>query len=152
MGPENFAQLHQTSQKWWHFAVTHRRMGTQTHGPQTALVPWEICFCIFFWGRRETMNPTKFLPLYFVRDNMLSVLFKLLRKVWWREAVNSSEVAVLLLTLYYFNVVKIYQQWWFEESSQRLENVNLTHLVLASGKPVLHKCLMEILTLVQQFG
>ena len=39
----------------------------------------------------------------------------------------------------YFDVAEIYQCRWLEESGQRLENVDRTHLVLASGKLVLKK-------------
>ena len=38
-----------------------------------------------------------------------------------------------------FNVAEVNQRRWLEESGLRLENVNQTHLVLASGKPVLQK-------------
>ena len=37
----------------------------------------------------------------------------------------------------YFDAAEIYRQRWLEERGQRLENVNQTHLVLASGKLVL---------------
>ena len=37
------------------------------------------------------------------------------------------------------DVAEVNQQRWFEESGQCLENVDRTHLVLASGKPVLQK-------------
>ena len=37
------------------------------------------------------------------------------------------------------DVAEVDQQHWLEESGQWLENVDLTHLVLASGKPVLQK-------------
>ena len=36
-------------------------------------------------------------------------------------------------------IVEVNQQRWLEESGQWLENVYRTNLVLASGKPVLHK-------------
>ena len=39
----------------------------------------------------------------------------------------------------YFHVADIYQQRWLEESGPRLENVDRTHLELASGKLVLQK-------------
>ena len=39
----------------------------------------------------------------------------------------------------YFDVAEIYQWRWLEESGQRLENVDPTHLGLASGKLVLPK-------------
>ena len=62
----------------------------------------------------------------------------------------STEVAFLLLTQQpqvrfpalpkiYINVAVTYQQRWLEENGQRLENVDRTHLVLASGKLVLQK-------------
>ena len=37
------------------------------------------------------------------------------------------------------DVAKVYQRRWLEESGQWLENVDPTHLVLASGKPELQK-------------
>ena len=39
----------------------------------------------------------------------------------------------------YFDVAEIYQWRWLEECGQRLENVDQSHLVLASGKLVLQK-------------
>ena len=39
----------------------------------------------------------------------------------------------------YFDFADIFCQCWSEESRQRIENVDQTHLVLASGKPVLLK-------------
>ena len=36
-------------------------------------------------------------------------------------------------------MAEVYQQRWLEESGLSLENVDLPHLVLASGKPVLQK-------------
>ena len=61
------------------------------------------------------------------------------------------DVAFLLLTLglnvrfsvlprIYFDVTEIYQRCWLEETGQRLENVEQTHLVItASGRLVLKK-------------
>ena len=37
------------------------------------------------------------------------------------------------------NVAVVNQRHWSEESGQWLENIDRTHLVLASGKPVLQK-------------
>ena len=37
------------------------------------------------------------------------------------------------------NVAEVIQRCWLEESGQWLDNVDRTHLVLASGKPVLQK-------------
>ena len=37
------------------------------------------------------------------------------------------------------DVAKVNQRRWLEESGQWLENIDPTHLVLASGKPVLQK-------------
>ena len=68
------------------------------------------------------------------------------------EGLHSTEVARLLLTQQpwvrfpafrnFFqrkniNVAEPNQQLWIDESGQLLENVDLAHLVLASGKPVL---------------
>ena len=64
--------------------------------------------------------------------------------------LHCTKVAFLLLTQQtwvqflafpkmYFVVAEINQQHWSEESGQRVENVDRTHLVLASGKPVLQK-------------
>ena len=41
------------------------------------------------------------------------------------------------------NVAEVNQRCWFEESGQWLENVDQTHLVLVSGKPVLKKDAMD---------
>ena len=64
--------------------------------------------------------------------------------------MHSTEVAFLLIawrppvqcsafTNVYFDVAKIYQLRWLEKSGQTLENVDRTHLVLASGKLVTAK-------------
>ena len=64
--------------------------------------------------------------------------------------LHSTEVAFLLLTQQpqvrfsaflkiYFDVTEIYQWCWLEKSGQMLENVDQTHLVLASDKLVLQK-------------
>ena len=47
-----------------------------------------------------------------------------------------SKGSILLLTFpkIYFDVAENYQGRWLEESGQRLENIDQTHLVLASGK------------------
>ena len=47
----------------------------------------------------------------------------------------------LTFSKFYFDVAEIYRRRWLEESGQRLENLDRTHLVLASGKPVLQKSL-----------
>ena len=39
------------------------------------------------------------------------------------------------------NVAEVKQRRWLEESGQWLENVDQTHLVLASGKPIQQKSL-----------
>ena len=64
--------------------------------------------------------------------------------------LNNIEITFLLLTKrpwyclstfpkFYLDVAEIYRQLWLEESGKRLENVDPTHLVLASGKLVLQK-------------
>ena len=42
------------------------------------------------------------------------------------------------------NVAEVNQRRWLEESGQWLENVDQTHLVLDSGKPVLQKKLVTL--------
>ena len=42
----------------------------------------------------------------------------------------------------YFDVAEIYRRGWFEESEQWLENIDKTHLVLASGKLLLQEMLV----------
>ena len=44
----------------------------------------------------------------------------------------------------YFQVVEIYGSRWFEESGEWLENVDQTHLVLASGKLELQKSYLKL--------
>ena len=44
------------------------------------------------------------------------------------------------------NVAVVNQRRWLEESGQWLENVYRTHLVLASGKPVLQKNMTGVVT------
>ena len=62
--------------------------------------------------------------------------------------VHRTEVGFLHLTQgfdswssqkFTFGVAEIYPQRWLEEGGQRIENVDQTHLVLASGKLVLQK-------------
>ena len=48
---------------------------------------------------------------------------------------NSTETSLGLL----YGVAEINQRRWLEESGHWLENVDQTHLVLASGKTVLQK-------------
>ena len=75
-----------------------------------------------------------------------------------RGQLHSKEVAFLLLTQQpwvwfsvfpkiYFDVVEIYRWRWLEESGQMLENVDQTHLVLASDKLVLQKRPLRFLKL-----
>ena len=78
---------------------------------------------------------------------------KLIFPMGWR-GMHSTEVVYLLLTQKpqvripafpiffsgnFFKVTEVNQQRWWEESGQWLENVDRTHLVLASGKPVQQK-------------
>ena len=44
----------------------------------------------------------------------------------------------------FFDVAEISRQRWSEESGQRLENVDRTYLVLASGKLVIQKGLASL--------
>ena len=41
------------------------------------------------------------------------------------------------------DVAEVNQQHWIEERGQWLENVDRTHLVLSSGKPVLQKKILQ---------
>ena len=50
-----------------------------------------------------------------------------------------------------FNVAEVNQQCCLEESGQWLENVNQTHLVLASGKLVLQNIKQKIKLLSRDF-
>ena len=70
--------------------------------------------------------------------------------LWGRGELHSTEFAFLLLTQWLpvqfsafpkivFDVAEIYWWRWLEESGQRLENDDRTHLVLARGKLVLKK-------------
>ena len=47
------------------------------------------------------------------------------------------------------DVAEVNQLCWFEEGGQWLENVDSTHLVLASGKPVLHLEVLKIYIAIQ---
>ena len=42
------------------------------------------------------------------------------------------------------DVAQVNQRRWLEESGQWLENVDRTHLVLATGKPVLQKNVLSV--------
>ena len=63
--------------------------------------------------------------------------------VW--GGLHSTDVAFFLITQHstfpeiYFDLAEVSQRHWFEESAQRLENVDQSHLVLSSGKLVLQK-------------
>ena len=48
--------------------------------------------------------------------------------------IQQHRVWFLAFPKIYFDVAEIYRQCWLEESGQRLENVDQTRLVLASGK------------------
>ena len=52
---------------------------------------------------------------------------------------QQPQVRVSAFPIIYVDVAEIYRQGWLEESGLRLENVDQTHLVLASGKIVLQK-------------
>ena len=67
--------------------------------------------------------------------------------------LHSTEVGFLILSQWprvrflalpkiYFDVGEIYQWRWLEESGQRLENVDRTHLVLGSVKASTKKALI----------
>ena len=53
---------------------------------------------------------------------------------WVRFPVFSQKFIIKII-----HFAEVNQQRWLEESGQWLENVHQTHLVLASGKPVLQK-------------
>ena len=62
-----------------------------------------------------------------------------------------TEVAFLLLTQqprvqFSFPFAELYRRCWLEESGQRLENIDRTHLLLASGKLVLHKSIVRLVS------
>ena len=50
-----------------------------------------------------------------------------------------TQVRFLAFPKIYFQVAEIYSRHWLEESGQRLDNIDRTNLVLASGKLVLQK-------------
>ena len=68
------------------------------------------------------------------------------------EGLHSTEVAFLLLTqrprvqFSAFPFAEINRRFWIEESGQRLENIDRTHLLLASGKLVLHKSIVRLVS------
>ena len=53
---------------------------------------------------------------------------------------------ILSFSEIYFDVAEIYRQSQLEESGQRLENVNRTHLILASGKIEIQKKFFDCAT------
>ena len=67
--------------------------------------------------------------------------------------LHSTAVAYLLLTQHsqkkfrekIIGVAEVNQWCWLEESGQWLQNVDRTHLLLASGKPVLKKVQLGVL-------
>ena len=78
MGPENFAPVHPMSQKLRHFFEgTHGRthghghMDTRTHGRTHKKNHLSTTkFFLYVTGQEgNSTNPTKFLPLHFVKDN-----------------------------------------------------------------------------------
>ena len=102
--------------RWW---PRRPRPGSSSRTP-----PWSKWFsrCCRSWRPKLQVRP-------FVYKTLLKFV------------LHGTEVAFLLLTRRFpkidFDVAKIYQQRWVQESGQRLENVDPTHLVLASGKLVL---------------
>ena len=54
-------------------------------------------------------------------------------------STQQPQVRISVFPKIYFDVAEIYQRPWLEESGQRLENVDQTYLVLASGKLVPQK-------------
>ena len=77
MVPENFAQIRPTVQKLRHFfevtdGQTHGRTDGQTKTNHLSTTT-EIFFCIYVRGKEgNSTNPTKFLPLHFVKDNFFT--------------------------------------------------------------------------------
>ena len=71
MGPENFAPIRPTVQKLQHFfEVTDGQ--TKMNLPSTTT---NFFFCIYVRGREgNSTHPTKFLPLHFVKDKVLTPL------------------------------------------------------------------------------
>ena len=79
------------------------------------------------------------------------VYARFIKQVWFRfGGLHSAEVAFLLLKqrpwvpflaflIIYFNFAEVNQWRWLEESGQRLENIDWTHLVLSCGKLALQK-------------
>ena len=78
------------------------------------------------------------------------MFFVIIKLLGYLEEVHSTEVAFLILTQLqiimgwmllkiYFDAAEIYRWCWLEESGQRIEKVDQTHLVLASGRLVQQK-------------
>ena len=68
--PDNFARVHPTSLKLWHFLVgTHGQTdGQAPRQKRIPSVPTRNSFCIYVRGMEgNSTNPTKFLPLHFVK-------------------------------------------------------------------------------------
>ena len=57
----------------------------------------------------------------------------------WQHFCFSTRVRFLAFPKIYCDVAEIYQQSWSGKSGHRLENVDRTHLILASGNLVLQK-------------
>jgi len=78
VGPENFAQIRPTVQKLRHFfEVTDARTDGRTDIYESPLYHREIFFffCIYVRGKEGNFtNPTKFLPLHFVKDKLALVV------------------------------------------------------------------------------
>ena len=84
MGPKNFAQIRPTGQKLQHFfEVTDARTDGRTDIYESPLYHYRkflnffFFFCIYVRGKEgNSTNPTKFLPLHFVKLAALASLVK----------------------------------------------------------------------------
>ena len=63
----------------------------------------------------------------------------------------AAQGLILAFPKIHFDIDEIYRQRWLNESGQRLENIDQTHIVLASGKLVLQKASCQFWNLSTRF-
>ena len=92
---------------------------------------WQLCsvgcflFCLLRQSFRNEWKVFETLT-YYIGGGLRSTKVAFLRLTQW------PQVRFLAFQKIYFNVAEIDWQRWLEESGKRLDNVNRTHLVLAS--------------------
>ena len=67
------------------------------------------------------------------QSTMISILASRPSCLWFNSQHSQNFQRI------YFDIAEVNHRCWLEERGQLLENVNWTHLVLASGKPLLQK-------------